>query len=1831
MRAWGDNEYGQSDVPAGLSNVVAIAAGNLHSAALQADGTIVTWGRYNEGASAAGSRAGNGVAIAAGPNHDLVITRSGDLLVWGMTFGSGVTNLPVPADLTNCVAIAAGRDYSLAIRQDGTAEGWGSPGNNYGQTTVPQGLSNVVAVAGGGIHSVALAPNEPPVALPQTVSGGINQDLPVTLTATDFEGDTVRLCITVLPLSGALYQYVNGARGAQITQANTWLPNGAVRVIFVPAPEAFGKPYASFAFVANDGLADSAPATITINIIGPTAAATQLPGPIRPTLATLNGMAVAGNLPATAWFEWGATRGYGQSTGPQAIPASANVLRVSATVSNLAAKGIYHCRLVVANAGGTAYGSDQTFTTGRKVTPWGGSDYYGELNIPPGLSNTVAIAAGFSHSLALDAQGGVSAWGPNYYGEASVPPGLGGVMAIAARSEYSLALREDGTVAAWGYGVNGETNVPAGLSNVVAIAAGDSHDLALRADGTVAVWGAYSQTNILATNNNVVAIAAGLNRSILLKADGTVFEWPVIFPMPAVVNDVIAIAAGDLHTLAIKSDGTVMAWGWNSDGQTNVPPGLSNVIAIAASGTTSLALKEDGTIVGWGYNYYGQAQAPDGLSFAAGIASGDTHSLALANAPAQAHAQTNYGAAEHDLAISLKGTDPNKDPLSFQISALPSAGSLFQYTPSGHGAAITAPNTPVTDAAGRVIFTPAPGGRGNPYATFGYAVGDGEAPVSAPATVTLGLMDKPYAATRPAMAVTRSGATLNGSVVPNAYPTTAWFEWGPNAALGQRTPPIDMGSGNGLQIPSALLTGLSSNSVYCFRLVVSNALGVTTAATRQFTTGSKAAIWAYPSSIQDGLGELTSVAVGTEHYLVLRPDGSVGDSGPGYFDPARASNVLSVAAAGSNCLALRADGTVLAWGDNSYGQADVPLELTNVVGIACGEMHNLALRSDGTVTAWGNNDARQCNVPADLNNVVELAAGTRFSVALIADGTVRLWGDGIVPFSPPGPSNVVALAAGNLHALALKADGTVSAWGFSYTGADIVPPGLSNVVAIAASGSNSMALRFNGTVVAWGDNSRSQTNVPAAFTNVSAIAIGGMQPMALRANSPPSATPQAITALANQDTPIYLLTSDPDYDLLSVRIVALPVEGSLYQFVNGARGAPITDTNTTVSDYFYRIIYAPATNGYGVSYDSFSFLASDGEAESVPAAVTISVPAPLYAASQRPGSVTTTSADLNGMVFASGLPTLTWFEWGSVGVYSGATGPTLVAGGAKLTRLTASLSGLVPNNVYHYRLVATNATGVVRGAEQRFRTGGKVATWGAGPTNPPAGLSNVVSVAAGLTMNLALLADGTVRSWGSSPTVPAGLTNVIAVDAGEYHGVSVRANGTVVAWGGLYPYPLLTNVPANLSNVVAIACGDMHTLALRSDGTIVPWGYGYAVQSMPYGLINAVAVAAGSRHSLALLMDGTVTAWGDNSGGQRNVPAGLTNVVAVAGGFHHSLALKSDGRVVAWGDNSYAQTNVPADLTNVVAIAAGDTDSVALRGDGTVIVWGSNAMGQTNVPGALAGVTEVASDDDHLLALGSNLPPGAQNVQVSGYPNHDATITLKGTDPNGDSLHYRFVSLPDHGALYQYTSGVRGASIQNTGTAVVDASSRVIFAPARNDYGSPCAAFRFVANDGETDSLPAIVSVIISAPVNPTITSFGYGTNGAYGLTFEGDSNTSYCVWASTDLLTWEYLGPAAQTTPGVFSFSDPSANNLPRRFYRVSTGCLAPAAQYYGYSRSPDGTFEMRFTGSPNSAYRVWASTNLTDWQMLGMATETEAGLFRFLDSSAANWPQRFYRVGTP
>ena len=256
--------------------------------------------------------------------------------------------------------------------------------------------------------------------------------------------------------------------------------------------------------------------------------------------------------------------------------------------------------------------------------------------------------------------------------------------------------------------------------------------------------------------------------------------------------------------------------------------------------------------------------------------------------------------------------------------------------------------------------------------------------------------------------------------------------------------------------------------------------------------------------------------------------------------------------------------------------------------------------------------------------------------------------------------------------------------------------------------------------------------------------------------------------------------------------------------------------------------------------------------------------------------------------------------------------------------------------------------------------------------------------------------------------------------------------------------------------------------------------------------------------------------------------------------------------MVAWGQNQYGDTVVPPGATDIAAIATGFRYSVALGRNGKLIVWGDPAY-CTNLPPALVNAVAIAGGDVQSLALAAvNLPPLAFPAQATGAENTDMIVLLSGWDANGDILHFRPISLPADGALYQFVGGGRGDLISNINTVLTDPLNRLIFAPSPGTYGVPYANFSCVADDGEAVSTPVSVTVNVIATPVLRVANFVPGTSSALLLNFTGCSNVTYEVLVSNDLINWGSLGYAGQSSPGQFFYEDFLAAQWPKRFYHV-------------------------------------------------------------------------------
>jgi alpha-tubulin suppressor-like RCC1 family protein len=297
-----------------------------------------------------------------------------------------------------------------------------------------------------------------------------------------------------------------------------------------------------------------------------------------------------------------------------------------------------------------------------------------------------------------------------------------------------------------------------------------------------------------------------------------------------------------------------------------------------------------------------------------------------------------------------------------------------------------------------------------------------------------------------------------------------------------------------------------------------------------------------------GLTGVTQVSAGDDHGLALTTDGTVwawgsdaeGQLGNGSVSVppvtvpvqvAGLTGVTQIAAGHYFSLALTSDGSVWAWGDNSFGElgngssgsmgdTDVPVQvpgLTGVSQIGAGNSFSLARRSDGTVWAWGDGafgelgngtsgTGTYSDVPIQvpsLTRVTQITAGPDWAMAARTQGfittltSVWTWGrnddgqlgDGtLTSRSTPGEVGGISvpgireIAAGGDFALVLGSDGSVWGWGgdfdsqlgnsptFAWT-APVETIGMdSGITQVSAGASHVLALRSDGTVLAWGNN-----------------------------------------------------------------------------------------------------------------------------------------------------------------------------------------------------------------------------------------------------------------------------------------------------------------------------------------------------------------------------------------------------------------------------------------------------------------------------------------------------------------------------------------------------------------------------------------------------------------------------------------------------------------------------------------------------------------------------------------------------------------------------------------
>jgi len=189
-----------------------------------------------------------------------------------------------------------------------------------------------------------------------------------------------------------------------------------------------------------------------------------------------------------------------------------------------------------------------------------------------------------------------------------------------------------------------------------------------------------------------------------------------------------------------------------------------------------------------------------------------------------------------------------------------------------------------------------------------------------------------------------------------------------------------------------------------------------------------------------------------------------------------------LAAGFHHTVGLRADGTVLAAGDDSSGQCAVSA-WAEVIEVAAGARHTVGLRADGTVLAAGDDSFGQCEVSA-WKNVVQIAAGNYDTFGLTADGAILHAGFGDYAMAANWPGDLVWIEAGGYALCALRENGTLLA-----SHPSVAAPEATELKRAAVQPGYGLGLREDGAVLCWGIELPSWTDGIALYAGADRVLV----------------------------------------------------------------------------------------------------------------------------------------------------------------------------------------------------------------------------------------------------------------------------------------------------------------------------------------------------------------------------------------------------------------------------------------------------------------------------------------------------------------------------------------------------------------------------------------------------------------------------------------------------------------------------------------------------------------------------------------------------------------------
>lgn len=724
----------------------------------------------------------------------------------------------------------------------------------------------------------------------------------------------------------------------------------------------------------------------------------------------------------------------------------------------------------------------------------------------------------------------------------------------------------------------------------------------------------------------------------------------------------------------------------------------------------------------------------------------------------------------------------------------------------------------------------------------------------------------PVVSTGAARPLTATSESLVGSVGPENSETTWYFEYGPTAAYGLRSPEHQLGASMAIAEVSAVLAGLEFGQNYHYRLVAQNVAGVTRGADRTFTTGwLPSAVPALEQPVQTS--GLTDVSCVSETACV-----GVGTS-------AHPSEPES------------ANGMGAVWNGSEWTVKRLPMPAESSME----DLNSVSCTGPTTCAAFGDYRWKPFyNQPLPMVIRWEAENWTLQSVPSPAGAIAGSFiGSSCADASHCEAVGYVAeLQAGEIHdvPLAERWDGT------EWVVQAVPPPaGAQFSVLNAVSCASPTACVATGSFETPGVSS----GVFAEYWNGSAWTLGSM-PMPAGASKPAGILVSCSTATACEAAGTYRTASGGSVPFAerwkgsTWAIQSLPSHGGYAEEVkgiscpSGGSGCEAvgkyTATREGPSAYVaWRYgtswtIQEPAEEGVAGSLEGISCVAvsecmavgqvsDESIHRQIGSAETYFLRPPARAVTKNASNVEENGATLNGTVEPNGLATETWFEYGPTASYGSKTAVQQVAASTTAVEESPTIAGLTPGTTYHYRIVAVNAGGTTLGRDASFQTASR-------PAPPGLATLAVTDPFNGAAVPVSNFKEGwTTLPWASGespkgedrptgwgpvtqyPDVAGASYGPTVTDLGSGTAVEVTMRNSPKAAGRYFSLWLdLPSAPTAQSGyqlVVTANAAGSYTVAL------VKWNAGASTQ-----LAKASNVAIGEGSPVALADEGgAVSAW----------------------------------------------------------------------------------------------------------------------------------------------------------------------------------------------------------------------------------------------------------------------------------------------------------------------------------------------------------------------------------